>query len=90
MTSGRFAVTIAAFIVVALSGCHRRPAATPVIPVPNGLDSVGVQRWLAAQRKACRGHLVTARDEGAFHNFDSTSIPEYRYRIGLVGVQCLP
>jgi hypothetical protein len=62
-----------------------------MVPIPVGLDSAGVARWLDQQRGACRGHLVNLLDEGAVRNFDAASTStEFRYHSGLVGVQCRP
>jgi hypothetical protein len=71
-------------------GCHHVPAAAAIVPVPVGLDSAGVERWLADQRWACRGRLVMLWDEGgAARNFDSaTTIVGSRYHAGLEGVLC--
>ena len=87
----RFIVGIAATCaVVVTNGCHHREPATTIVPVPMGLDSVGVARWLDQQRAACRGRLVMLRDEGvAVRDFDSAAARrEFRYHSGLVGVQC--
>ena len=69
----------------------RREAAT-IVPVPMGLDSAGVARWVAQQRTACRGRLVTLLDEGGTaRDFDSTATrTEFRYHSYLAGVQCWP
>ena len=70
-------------------GCHNRTEATAIVPVPIGLDSAGVARWFGQQRASCRGQLVSFLDEGAVRNFDSAATStEFRYRSGLVGVQC--
>jgi hypothetical protein len=90
MVNRRLPVAIVVLCAGFFGGRHRRAAVPSMVPVPIGLDSVGVARWLADQRKACRGRLVTTYDEGSVHNFDTASVIEYRYRIGLIGVQCLP
>jgi len=88
----RFIIAIIAACAVGFSiGCHHREAAT-IVPVPMGLDSAGVARWVAQQRTACRGRLVTLLDEGGTaRNFDSTATrTEFRYHSYLAGVQCWP
>ena len=60
-----------------------------MVPVPIGLDSAGVARWLGQQRAACLGHVVTFLDEGAVRNFDSGATSAgFRYHSGLVGIEC--
>ena len=61
-----------------------------MVPVPVGLDSAGVERWLTEQRLACRGRLVMLWDEGgALRNFDSaTTTVRFRYHPGFEGVLC--
>jgi hypothetical protein len=88
----RFIIAIIAACVVGFSiGCHHREAAT-MVPVPMGLDSAGVARWLAQQRTACRGRLVVLWDEGgAARNFDSTATSmAFRYHSYPGDVQCQP
>jgi hypothetical protein len=87
----RFITAAIATCAVGFSiGCHRREAGTTV-PVPIGLDSAGVARWVAQQRAACRGRLLTLLDEGAVRNFDSAATRiEFRYHSSLIGVQCQP
>jgi hypothetical protein len=86
----RFITAVVAACAVGFSvGCHHREPATTIVPVPIGLDSAGVARWLGQQRAACRGHLVTLLDEGSIRNFDSAATrTEFRYHSWLVGVQC--
>jgi hypothetical protein len=80
MISPFITAIIAACSVAFSIGCHHREAAT-IVPVPMGLDSAGVARWVAQQRTACRGRLVTLWDEGGrARNFDSTATStEFRY-----------
>jgi hypothetical protein len=90
MISRVITVIFAACAVGFAIDCHRRPATT-IVPVPTGLDSSGIARWLGQQRAACRGHLVTLVDEGAVRNIDSAATrTDVRYRSSLVGVQCWP
>jgi hypothetical protein len=85
------AAAVAACTVGISIGCHHSPPATTVVPVPIGLDSAGVARWLGQQRAACRGRLITLLDQGAVRNFDSAATStEFRYHSGLVGTQCQP
>jgi hypothetical protein len=87
----RFITAVVAACAVGYSiGCHHREVATTIVPVPIGLDSAGVARWIAQQRAACRDRLVTLMDEGGTaRNFDSSAPSrEFRYHSGLVGVQC--
>lgn len=82
-------VVAAACAVIASLGCHHRETVTRIVPVPVGLDSGGVVRWLDQQRAACRGRLVTFRDEGSLRNFDFATMSRgSQYQSGLVGVQC--
>jgi hypothetical protein len=87
------ATIVAACAIVLFSGCHNAgTGATAMVPVPIGLDSAGVARWLTQQRTDCRGHLITLLDEGgAVRNFDSVATgTSVRFYAGLVGVQCRP
>ena len=82
----------AACTVGLVLGCHRSAkTATSIVPVPIGLDSAGLTRWLSQQRTDCRGHLIKFLDEGAVRNFDSVAAgTSFRFQSGLVGVQCRP
>ena len=90
----RMIATIAAACAVALfNGCHHAAkGATAIVPVPIGLDSAGVARWLTQQRTDCRGRLITVLDHGgAVRNLDSVATgASVRFCPGLVGVQCRP
>jgi hypothetical protein len=90
MISRLLAVAIVICTAGVSIGCHRGTAAAAMLPIPVGLDSVGVERWLGEQRSACRGRLVMLWDEGgAVRNFDSaTTTARFRYRSGLRSLQC--
>jgi len=94
MTIIRTIATIAAACGVTLfSRCYHAGRGAPaIVPVPIGLDSAGVARWLTQQRTDCRGHLITVLDEGgAVRNFDSASKETTaRFYAALAGVQCRP
>ena len=68
-------------------GCARPPAAPVTTPVPDGLDSAATERWVASERRACRGSLAITRDEGAIRS-DSTQA--FRYVQRVTAVRCTP
>jgi hypothetical protein len=82
-------VVAATCAVICSMSCHHPATVTPLVPVPVGLDSAGVVRWLDEHRSACRGRLVTFRDEGSVRNFDSVVMSRgFHYQSWVVAVQC--
>jgi hypothetical protein len=90
MTVRLLAFFLAACAFGISTGCYRSRGDTDIVPVPTGLDSIGLARWLGQQEAACRGHLVRFLDEGgATRDFDSVGgRAPVRYLSGLVGVAC--
>jgi hypothetical protein len=82
--------TLVACLLGLSIGCHRKGVGQAIVPVPAGLDSAGVARWVSEQRAACSGHLVSYHDEGGgTRDFDS--VPprrSYRYVSTVLGVSC--
>ena len=71
-------------------GCRSRTAPdSAVVPVPSGLDSTSLARWVDRQRAACPGHLALLFDEGGqTRDLDSTAGRSTRFRTTLASVQC--
>jgi len=58
-----------AVAITLLSACaHRgvRGTPNPEVKIPPGLDSTQTSAWIARQRAACHGRLVTLTDYGPF------------------------
>lgn len=81
------AASTVAFLLNVLA-CARAPATPAVTPVPAGLDSGAVERWVAAERRSCRGAFETLSDEGAVATGDSARV--FRYFRRVTSVRCTP
>jgi hypothetical protein len=76
---------------ICLGGCfHRARPSLQIgdqLSLPRELDSVGIAKWVDAQRRACPGRLNLMFDEGgAMRYFDARVA---RYQSSLVAVQCV-
>ena len=57
--------------------------------MPPGLDSAATERWVPAERRACRGTFYTVFDETAVARTpQADSATAYRYKLYAAGVQC--
>src|SRR6185295_10103473 len=76
--------------LVSLGCLSRRRAADSIVPVPAGLDSIGLAQWVDRQRAACKGNLTVFLDEGGgTRDYDSAAGRRTAtFRTTLVGVQC--
>jgi hypothetical protein len=91
MTPNHLGAHRAAFALgVILSAACARPAADGAVkPVPTGLDSAATVRWVAAERRACRGVFETLVDEGlATQATQRESAGTVRYFQRVTGVRC--
>ena len=59
------------------------------VDVPPGLDSAATERWVAEQRRACRGQFYSLFDEGMIGRKGPDSTVVFRYDRRFTGVQCL-
>ena len=69
--------------------CARPRTDGAVKPVPAGLDSAAIDRWVAAERRACRGTVETFSDDGAVAlRTPSDSASTLRHFRRVTGVRC--
>ena len=83
-------------LLASLGACHTaRPetsadlSARASVDVPPGLDSAATERWVAEQRRACRGQFYSLFDEGMIARKGPDSTVVFRYERSFAGVQCL-
>lgn len=74
------------FVLVFAAGACAHAPADVMKPVPADLDSAGTARWVAAERRACRGVFEMVVDEGEVARPDSTRTFHYIRRVA--GVRC--
>jgi hypothetical protein len=59
------------------------------VDVPAGLDSAETERWVAEQRRTCRGQFFSVFDEHMIGRKGPDSTAVFRYERRFSGVQCL-
>jgi hypothetical protein len=85
---GRLASVVVGLLLGAVA-CPQPRIDAAVKPVPADLDSAATDRWLAAERRACRGTFETLIDEGAVaQRTPPDSATTFRYFRRVTGVRC--
>lgn len=89
-------VLAAGVVLLGVGACHRAQpsrsqdiSAHASISVPPGLDSAATARWVADQRRACRGQFFSLFDEGMIGKKGADSLVVFRYEKSFRGVQCV-
>ena len=90
-------LTLSLLLASVAGSCRtaRRDAAPDIplsasVSVPPGLDSAATERWLAEQRRACRGRFFSVFDENMIGRKGPDSTVVFRYERTFSGVQCVP